>query len=652
MAIIRNLVVKISADISSLSKGLDKAASDLGKMSKSLTKVGTKLSATVTAPIVALGTAVVKTSSEFEQSMANAASVAGATGEDFERMTALAREMGAKTVFSASDAADALYYMASAGYKVDQMADSIEATLNLASATQYGLADTTDIVIATLNQFGLEASSAERVTNVFASAIGNSMASMDKLANSMGYVGPVANSLGYEIEETVGALSILYNAGYDGSTAGTTLRQALVSLMNPTSSALAVFEELGLSVDELNPSTNDFADIVNRLGEAGMTTSQAMEVFGARGGPGMLALMSKGGDAIKEMTASITGTSKATDMAAIQLDTLTGQYKILKSEIEEIAISFGDVLIPIIRQFISKYISPLTSKLMKLGNEEKSHIVKIAMIAAAIGPLTLGLGKLFGVLSNIVKIIPMIFSKTGLVIGILALVGTSLTYLYKTNDEFKTNVLNVFSTIKNKVLGVLNTIKAWWDKNGESIKKGIGKVLGFVAKLVLLSFKQIYDIAKMVWPYVKKVVTEAIKGISKFWNKYGENIKKVIIAAMNKIGDIVKLITNQTIAFFKLVLPKIKTMIKDIISGIKNLINKDGSKIKAVITKLVNFIVTIIKRLLQVMSKATARLIESLSPVWEKLKKMFSTLWETIKKLYETFKPLFDALGDYSHYLA
>ena len=246
MAIIRNLVVKISADISSLSKGLDKAASDLGKMSKSLTKVGTKLSATVTAPIVALGTAVVKTSSEFEQSMANAASVAGATGEDFERMTALAREMGAKTVFSASDAADALYYMASAGYKVDQMADSIEATLNLASATQYGLADTTDIVIATLNQFGLEASSAERVTNVFASAIGNSMASMDKLANSMGYVGPVANSLGYEIEETVGALSILYNAGYDGSTAGTTLRQALVSLMNPTSSALAVFEELGL----------------------------------------------------------------------------------------------------------------------------------------------------------------------------------------------------------------------------------------------------------------------------------------------------------------------------------------------------------------------------------------------------------------------
>ena len=233
MAVIRNLVVKIAADISSLSKGLQLAQKSIQKVSAGFTKAGTKLTASITAPLVALGTAAVNVSQKFEQSMANAASVAGATGEELARMTALAREMGSKTVFSASDAADALYYMASAGYKVDQMADSIQATLNLASATQSDLAFTTDTVIATLNQFGLEANQAERVTNVFASAIGNSMANMEKLSNSMGYVGPVANSLGYSIEETTGALSVLYNAGYDGSTAGTALRQSLVSLMNP-----------------------------------------------------------------------------------------------------------------------------------------------------------------------------------------------------------------------------------------------------------------------------------------------------------------------------------------------------------------------------------------------------------------------------------
>ena len=126
MAVIRNLVVKIAADISSLSKGLQDAQKKIQKVSASFTKAGTKLTAGITAPLVALGTAAVNVSQTFEQSMANAASVAGATGDELKRMTALAREMGSKTVFSASDAADALYYMASAGYKVDQMADSID----------------------------------------------------------------------------------------------------------------------------------------------------------------------------------------------------------------------------------------------------------------------------------------------------------------------------------------------------------------------------------------------------------------------------------------------------------------------------------------------------------------------------------------------
>lgn len=123
--------------------------------------------------------------------MANAASVSGATGEEFEKMTALAREMGKTTVFSASEVADAMYYMASAGYKVEQMSASIAPILNLASATQSELAFTTDSVISTLNQFGLKASDAERVTNVFASAIGNSQATLEKLGYSMMYVGPL-----------------------------------------------------------------------------------------------------------------------------------------------------------------------------------------------------------------------------------------------------------------------------------------------------------------------------------------------------------------------------------------------------------------------------------------------------------------------------
>ena len=265
MAIIRNLVVKIAADISSLSKGLQTAQKQIQKVASSFTRAGTKLTAGVTAPLVALGASAINISKSFEQSMANAASVAMATGDELQAMTDLAREMGAKTVFSASEAADALYYMASAGYKLDEMTQSIEATLNLASATQSDLAFTTDTVVAALNQFQLGAAGAERVANLYAAAIGASQADMEKLAFSMNYVGPVANSLGWEIEEVVGALSVLYDAGYDGSMAGTSLRQSLVALMNPTSAAQKVFDELGISLEQLDPTSNDLASILDTL---------------------------------------------------------------------------------------------------------------------------------------------------------------------------------------------------------------------------------------------------------------------------------------------------------------------------------------------------------------------------------------------------
>lgn len=166
MAVIRNLVVKIAADISGLSKGLKEAQSKLLGVSNKLSSIGTKLTLGITTPLVMLAKQALDTSGQFEQSMANAASVAGATGEELQKMTDLAREMGKNTVFSASDAADAMYYMASAGYKVEQMANAIEPILNLASATQNDLAFATDTVIATLNQFQLDSSEAGRVSNV------------------------------------------------------------------------------------------------------------------------------------------------------------------------------------------------------------------------------------------------------------------------------------------------------------------------------------------------------------------------------------------------------------------------------------------------------------------------------------------------------
>ena len=590
MAVIRNLVVKIAADISSLSKGLQSAQKQIQKVASTFTKTGTKLTASITAPLMALGGTAVKISADFQQSMANAASVAGATGEELQEMTDLAREMGAKTVFSASDAADALYYMASAGYKVDQMASSIEATLNLASATQSDLAFTTDTVIAALNQFGLEASEAERVTNVYAAAIGASMANMDKLSTSMGYVGPVANSLGWEIEEVTGALSVLYNAGYDGSTAGTSLRQALVSLMNPTSSAVAVFEELGVNLEDLDPVSNDLASILDTLSDAGMTTAQAMEVFGARAGPGMLALMSAGGDAVRDMTAAVTGTNKASDMAATQLDTLQGQMAELSSMVEEIALQFGDILIPIIRELLQKYVTPLINKFMGLSSSTKKNIVVVALLAAALGPLLIVLGKVISSVGSIAKVASLLFSKVGLIIAIVAAVVGVLLYLWNTNEDFRNAVKKIWEKIKAFVLKAVEAIKDWWSKNGEKLIKNVINCLQKLWKCFSQVFSKIWDIVVQVFGIVVDIIVDAVSFIAAFFEQHGATI-------WNTVKQLFTFIWNIAINCFNII------------------------------------------------ADAVMKFLTYVRPIWEAVKQLFLSLWDTLVALYETLKPIFELIG-------
>lgn len=590
MAVIRNLVVKITADISSLSKGLQTAQKKLKNISSSFTKIGTKMTASLTLPIVALGASVVNLSQQFEQSMANAGSVSGATAEELQRMTDLAREMGSKTVYSASQAADALYYMASAGYKVDQMAAAIQPTLNLAAATQNDLAFTTDTVVATLNQFQLGAEGAERVSNVFAAAIGASQATLEKLGNSMSYVGPVANSLGYSIEETTGALAVLYNAGYDGSMAGTSLRQSLVALMNPTTSAQKVFADLGLDLALLDPTTNSLADIIDVLGKSGMTTAQAMEVFGARAGPGMLALLSAGGDAVRDMTEAVTGTTAATTMAEQQLDTLQGQMKLLKSEVEEIALQFGDVLIPIIRQLLKKYITPLIHKISGLSSGTKKTIVTVALLAAAIGPLFLIIGKLVSGIGAIAKVASLLFSKVGLIIAIIALVAIVIKRLWDTNEDFRNAVKNIWEKIKSFILKAVESIKDWWDKNGEKLIKRVVSVLKKLWSVVKTVFGKIRDIAAVVWPIVRDIVLDVVSAIKEFWEE-------------------------------------------------------NGAKIWAVVSELFTNIWNIIKTAFSIISGAVMKFLTYVRPIWENIKSLFASLWDTIVALYETLKPIFDLIG-------
>lgn len=611
MAVIRNLVVKIGADISGLSKGLKTAQTKLQKLSSGLTSIGTSLTMKVTMPLVMLAKQALQTSGEFEQSMANAASVSGATGEELQKMTDVAREMGKTTVFSASEAADAMYYMASAGYKAEQMAQAIQPILNLASATQNDLAYTTDTVIATLNQFQLESSEAERVSNVFASAIGYSQATLEKLGNSMAYVGPVANSLGWSLEETTGALSVLYNAGYDGSMAGTSLRQSLVSLMNPSTSAKKIFEQLGLELKDLDPTTNSFADIVDRLRESGLTTAQAMEVFGARAGPGMMALLAQGGDAIRDTTEAITGTNSASEMAAKQVNTMQGSAKLMKSMMEEVAISIGDILIPMMRELMEKYVMPLLEKFQGLATVSKQLAVKIAMVAAAIGPTFLALGKVVKVGSKVIKLLGMCSTPVGIAVAAVIALGAAFVYLYKTNEVFRNKVLKLWDKVKNGVIKALAAIKAWWEDNGEMVLQSVKAV-----------FQKMMDVIVFVIGVIVSLVRKFVSSILYLWEN-NKAFRDAIVQIWNGIKQAITSAISYIVAWWE----------------------ANGQRLWESVKTIFNTIWDVIVAVLDQIIKSVTVFLGYLQPIWEQLKSVFASLWNVVKDLWNLLQPLLEIIG-------
>jgi len=263
---------KLQKGISESNRSLAKLEQDIDKTVESinakLESIGKALSVGVTLPLTLLGKAALDTFTNFEQSMQNTFSVMGASASEMEALRKKAEEMGATTRFSASQAADALYSLGSAGQSATQAMNSLDGVLQLAGATGSDLAFTSSTIASTLSQFNLQAEKSGHIADVFSLAISKSQANMTKLSYSMKYVGPVAAGLGVSLETSTAALMRLYNTGFGGEQAGTILRSGLQKLASDTDDVKKKLQELGVSYDEVNPKTNNLADIIERLKNA------------------------------------------------------------------------------------------------------------------------------------------------------------------------------------------------------------------------------------------------------------------------------------------------------------------------------------------------------------------------------------------------
>ncbi len=314
-------------------------------------KVVSKAVSIASSALVAAGGYALKVGADFEAGMSEVSAISGATGKDLEKLKDKAKEMGATTKFSATESAEALKYMAMAGWKTADMTEGLAGIMNLAAASGEDLATTSDIVTDALTAFGMKASESTHFADILATASSNANTNVSMMGETFKYAASIAGTLGYTAEDTALAIGLMANAGIKGTQAGTSLRSIMSRLATNTAGARDAMEELGITVINSDGTMRDFGSVMSDLRNkfkdlsAEEQSNYAKTIAGQEALSGFLAIANSGDadfNKLKNSIANCDGTAQS--MADTMNNNLKGQITLLKSNVESLGLAFSDKL--------------------------------------------------------------------------------------------------------------------------------------------------------------------------------------------------------------------------------------------------------------------------------------------------------------------
>lgn len=625
----------------------------------------------VTVGVTALGTASVTTAANFESAMSQVQATMGITKDamstvdgqsvnTMETLNALAKKMGAETAFSALECAEALNYLALAGYDTQQMCDTLPTVLNLAAAGSIDLASASDMVTDAMSALGMEVSDADVMVDQMAKTASTTNTSVAQLGEGILTIGATAKSVKGGTAELNTALGILANNGIKGAEGGTHLRNIILSLQNPTDKAADAMESLGVQVYDSQGNMRSMNDILGDLNTSmdGMTSAEKdniiSKIFNKTDLAAANALLANTGKSWDDLQSSIANSGGAAQqMADTQLDNLQGQLTLLKSALEGLAISFGQLLMPAIKSIVG-VLQNVVDWLNSLDEGTKKVIVTVALVAGALGPVLIIVGKVISAVGTIMTVIPklsgaitavktafaalnttMLANPIFLIIAAITALVAAFIYLWNTNEDFRQFWIDLWENVKQVAITVWNAIKEFFQAVWDAIKVIFETVFGVIKTLVTTYFNLYKTIIETVFNVIKTVITtiwEAIKGVfttvfnviktivTTYFNIYKTIIQTVltviqtvITTIWNTIKTVITTVMNAIKTIFTTVWNAIKTIIQAVVSGIKGLITGDFTAVKNSITTIMNTI------------KST------ISTIWNTIKSTVSTVLNAIK---------------------
>lgn len=573
---------EVQRSMATLQSNSSGASDKVQAMGQVFSSMGTVLTQNVTVPLVGLGTQCVKTASEFESAMLNVKKLSGATGKDFEDLKAKAAEMGEATVFTAKESADAMGYMALAGWKTKDMLAGIEPVLNLAAAAGTDLALTSDIVTDNLTAFGMTADETTRFVDVMAATMANSNTTVEMLGESFKYCAPIANTLGYSVEDTSLALGLMANSGIKASQAGTTLRKALTSMAAPTDKAAAMMKDYGISLTdsegksktlrqvmtdlrktfgglniELTDSEGNLKSYEQLMNEAANSTEKqanmqaiqaANTIFGKTAMSGMLAIINSSEESWNKLADAIDNSEGATQkMVDTMAEGLDYQIEILKSGVEELARQFGDVLKPMVMGVV-KVLQGFFQILIAIPKPIKAVIAALLMLVAALGPFMLMVGTVILKLPQMklaLEACMLAFSRFGLLIAgsvtnALGYLVVALRFPLVALGDLGRYIMMLGSRIIPVLLGALKSLWALMLANPITLVIAAVAALVVGIKLLYQNCEWFRDMWQKAWNKVAAAVHKAKKELQPQFDEIGDKLKELkgkFEDSLGKIGD-------------------------------------------------------------------------------------------------------------------
>lgn len=610
---------------------------------------------------------VIELGQNFTSTMSEVSAISGATGEDFEKLEACAREYGATTVFSASNAAEALKYMSLAGWDADQSTSALGGVLNLAAASGMELGAASDMVTDYLSAFAMEAGDAAYFADLLSYAQSHSNTTAEALGEAYKNCAANLNAAGQDVETVTSLLEGMANQGYKGSEAGTAMAAIMRDITNGMKDGTIKIGETSVAVMDAQGNFRDLTDILteveaatNGMGDAERAVALS-STFTADSTKGLNLILNEGMDNIAGYEEELRGASgSAEEMANIMNDNLSGDVAAMNSAFEELGLKIYDALESKLRagvQFITNGVIPAIEW---LGGHIPEMTIAVSGLGAVIAAMNWGtisskIAMVKGALVKLAAALGGVSLPAIAIIAVITAVALAFTNLWKNNEEFR-----------NKITAIWDGIKAKFDEFGQGIVDRLN-ALGFEFEDITEVMKAVWDgfcevlapIFEGVFQQISNILNEALDILTGLfdifagiftgdWDMVWQGVQEVfgavwdfVVATFENWISTFTSLADTVLGWFgtdwETVWTNVKTFFSDTWNAISSFFSGILTGIKTFFTDTWNAIVSFFSGILSgIYSSVTGTMTEihdTFTNIWDSITGFLSGAWETIKNI-------------------